>query len=100
MKRHYAAPVHKAYAVAAIGLIAVLGCLVWLGSTAGATDSFPIKPVNGPEHKTVEVKGVSKNKAQITICERGDCQSAVVYGGDVRLALSFAGVTAFEGTAP
>lgn len=94
MKRHYA--------VVAIALIAVAGLLAVIG-TAGATNppkSFPLKPVNGPEHKTVEVKGINKNKVKITICERGDCQSAKVYGGDLRLALSFANVTAFAGTTP
>jgi len=85
--------------VAALCVAAILLTVAATG-IAGATDSFPIKPVNGPEHKTVEVKKASKNKAKITICERGDCQSAIVYGGDLRLALSFAGVTAFEGTAP
>jgi len=95
MKRHFA--------VVAVALVAVFGCLVYIGtqaSGADATNSFPIKPVNGPEHKTFEVKKMSKNKVKFTICERGDCQSAIAYGGDVRLALNFAGVTAFEGTRP
>lgn len=93
MKRHYA--------VVTVALSAVAALLIVIGtSVAGAGDSFPIKPVNGPEHKTVEVKGVNKNKVKITICERNDCQSAIVFGGDVRLALSFAGVTAFEGQTP
>lgn len=82
----------------AVAVIAVLGLLS--ASHVMGTDSFSIKPVNGPEHKTVKVKGINGNKARFTICERGDCQSAIVFGGDVRLALSFAGVKAFEGTKP
>lgn len=85
-------------AVALLAAVAIL--VVGVSSVAGARDSFPIKPVNGPEHKTVQVKGINKNKLKITICERGDCQSAILFGGDVRLALSFAGIQAFSGTTP
>lgn len=94
----------KRYTLSALAVLsAVAVLLVGVGSSAGvadAGDSFPIKPVNGPEYKTVEVKGINKNKLKITICERDDCQSAKVFGGDVRLALSFAGVKAFSGVTP
>lgn len=77
-------------------LIAIVVSAVFLAAAAAALatsgKTVSIKPVNGSTTKTVKVTGINKDIAKITICQAGACQAAVLYGGDIRLALAVTGV--------
>lgn len=78
-------------AAALVALIAVAGTAL----ASGDQKTVPIESTSpGMLGKTLEVTGIDKDKARLTIVgKNGSRNSIVVYGGDVRLGLYTTGVS-------